>query len=86
MSVGPISSVGSSPTGPARVAQVPFVFGDAFELSGEAEHNLSRHMGAYWRNFVHSGDPNSGPAATPTRWEAFGGNESTQVWESNCYK
>ena len=60
-------------------AQVPFVFGDAFELTGDAERTLSSHMGSYWRNFAHTSDPNVGPASVPTKWAPFGANESTQV-------
>ena len=39
-------------------AEVPFVFGDGFELRGDAEVALSNAMGCYWRNFVHTGNPN----------------------------
>ena len=61
-------------------AEVPFVFGDSFELTGADELTLSQHMGAYWRNFAHTGDPNSGPAATPVRWEPFvGGSPKKQA-------
>jgi hypothetical protein len=41
--------------------QVPFVFGDQFELSNEVERRLSAKMGCGWRNFVHTGDPSEGP-------------------------
>ena len=61
-------------------AEVPFVFGDSFELTGDAELTLSKHMGAYWRNFAHTGDPNTGPGSTPVRWEPFvGGSPKKQA-------
>ena len=42
-------------------AEVPFVFGDPFELSSDAERNLSRNMGCFWVNFASTGNPNVGP-------------------------
>jgi len=41
-------------------AEVPFVFGDGFELSSEGERKLSDAMGCYWINFATTGDPNRG--------------------------
>ncbi len=38
-------------------AEVPFVFGDTFELVG-GEVNLSVAMATYWTNMASSGDPN----------------------------
>jgi carboxylesterase type B len=43
-------------------AEVPFVFGDQFELSSDGERALSRAMGCYWTNFAATGDPNRGPS------------------------
>merc|ERR1740121_2961381 len=57
-------------------AEVPFVFGDSFELSSDGERLLSRIMGCYWINFAATGNPNEGPTACakelslPT-WPAF---------------
>lgn len=42
-------------------AEVPFVFGDKFELDEGWEQQLSAAMGCYWRNFISDGDPNSSP-------------------------
>ena len=39
-------------------AEVPFVFGDQFELKSDGERWLSQAMGCYWRNFATSGNPN----------------------------
>jgi len=43
-------------------AEVPFVWGDSFELTGEKERALSRAMGCYWINFAATGNPNEGPS------------------------
>ena len=42
-------------------AEVPFVFGDQFELSSSGERALSKAIGCFWTNFAASGDPNQGP-------------------------
>merc|ERR1711966_521557 len=42
--------------------EVPFVFGDGFELSSDAERALSKAMGCYWINFSATGNPNEGPS------------------------
>eukprot|EP00041_Stephanoeca_diplocostata_P008658 m.128204 g.128204 ORF g.128204 m.128204 type:complete len:142 (+) comp17424_c1_seq1:84-509(+) len=42
-------------------AEVPFVFGDQFELSSDGERRLSAAMGCYWVNFAATGNPNNGP-------------------------
>ena len=63
-------------------AEVPFAFGDGFELKTQAEKDLSAAMGCYWRNFAHTGNPNAGPCAAPPRpWAAFapGAQETTMV-------
>lgn len=57
-------------------AEVPFAFGDAFELSTPAERMLSETMGCFWRNFAWSGDPNVGPggpcgAPNASAWPYF---------------
>lgn len=67
-------------------AEVPFVFGDAFELSGEGERALSAAMGCYWRRFIHSGDPNLDPhafgpcarGASPPAWPPFNGTSDAE--------
>jgi carboxylesterase type B len=59
----PIYSVnmGEIPTmGSFHGAEVPFVFGDGFELMSEGERTLSKQMGCYWTNFAATGDPNRG--------------------------
>ena len=43
-------------------SEVPFVFGDGFELSSGGERSLSAAMGCYWANFASSGNPNNGPS------------------------
>ena len=49
-------------------AEVPFVFGDTFELSG-GEVDLSEAMSQLWTNHASSGDPNrwQGPTAVRRR-------------------
>ena len=44
-------------------AEVPFVFGDQFELTTEVERAASRAMGCWWTNFAATGNPNLGNAA-----------------------
>ena len=58
-------------------AEVPFAFGDAFELTTDAEATLSRVMGCLWRNFAWTGDPNRGPGgACSAAWPRFLPGES----------
>jgi len=58
-------------------ADVPFVFGDGFELSSDGERALSSAMGCYWVSFADTGNPNQGAGgcakalSLPT-WPAFG--------------
>lgn len=56
---------GTGHLGAFHGAEVPFVFGDAFELVG-GEMNLSVAMATYWTNMASSGDPNiwKGPRST----------------------
>merc|ERR1719253_1989023 len=57
-------------------AEVPYVFGDPFELCSDGERVLSKTMGCYWTNFAATGNPNEGPSgclkklALPA-WPAF---------------
>ncbi|KAH8075968.1 carboxylic ester hydrolase [Aureococcus anophagefferens] len=44
-------------------AEVPFVFGDAFELRSDAEKKVAAAMGCYWTSFAATGDPNGAPCA-----------------------
>ncbi len=56
-------------------AEVPFVFGDAFELSSDGERQLSAAMGCYWSNFAATGNPNDGDCARTLKlpaWPALG--------------
>merc|ERR1719478_986467 len=39
-------------------AEVPFVWYDSFELTGDGERYLSNAMGCYWINFAATGNPN----------------------------
>jgi carboxylesterase type B len=60
-------------------AEVPYVFGDTFELEG-GELNLSRAMSRFWTNMASSGNPNQwvGPTATPPVVHAgFSGGAAT---------
>ena len=51
-------------------SEVPFAWGDYFELSEGDERTLSDNMVAYWASFAHTGDPN---ALNPTlpRWPEY---------------
>lgn len=69
-------------------AEVPFVFGDAFELRSDAEKKVAAAMGCYWTSFAATGDPNGAPCAKdlpawPTAATnnllAFGGNATTNA-------
>ena len=62
-------------------AEVPFAFGDEFELKSAAEKALSKAMGCYWRNFAWSGDPNSGPSDCKELepWPRFGRKAQEQA-------
>uniref|UniRef100_A0A7S2N025 Carboxylesterase type B domain-containing protein n=1 Tax=Alexandrium andersonii TaxID=327968 RepID=A0A7S2N025_9DINO len=58
-------------------AEVPFVWGDTFELKSEGERILSRTMGCYWTNFASTGNPNHGPSGCAAalnlpEWPVFG--------------
>ena len=59
-------------------AEVPFVFGDYFELSNPGERQLSSAMGCYWSNFAETGSPNNGSCSIPglPYWPTFGTSES----------
>lgn len=75
-------------------AEVPFVFGVPEELTTPAERTLSRALGCYWRNFVHTADPNTPPPSSepisapcahqPFAWPPFeaGPNEATMVLDT----
>ena len=69
-------------------AEVPFVFGDAFELRSDAEKKVAAAMGCYWTSFAATGDPNGAPCAKdlpawPTAATknllAFDGNATTNA-------
>jgi len=68
-------------------SEVPFVFGDAFELMSVDERTLSASMGCFWRNFAHTADPNTPPpngtpcARQPASWPRFrpGWREATMI-------
>jgi len=69
-SVVPTSSLNAGNTsvlGSFHGAEVPFVFGDSFELSTDHERDISAAMGCYWRNFACNGDPSIG-LDCPARW------------------
>ena len=58
-------------------AEIPFVFGDGFELSSAGERRLAASMGCYWSNFAATGNPNTGPCAAALalpEWPAIGEN------------
>lgn len=61
----PTTSVNEDPEelpymGAFHGAEVPFVFGDKFELMSMQEQSVSRAMACYWTNFATTGDPNTG--------------------------
>eukprot|EP00466_Bigelowiella_natans_P007461 jgi/Bigna1/81458/fgenesh1_pg.80_\ len=45
--------------GACHGCEVPFVFGDSFELKSPAELKLAQRMGCYWKNFASTGNPNT---------------------------
>jgi len=64
-------------------AEVPFVWGDSFELTGEKEVALSRAMGCYWINFAATGNPNEGPSGCSTaqslpNWPVLGSGDALE--------
>ena len=69
-------------------AEIPFVFRDSFELNSTEERALSQSMSCYWRNFVHSGDPNTPPMAgsqctggQPARWPRYNTERTQQIFD-----
>jgi len=78
----PIYSINEDPAelpymGAFHGADVPYVFGDNFELRSDGERALSRAMGCYWVNFAATGNPNEGPSGCAAglalpRWPALG--------------
>jgi len=66
----------TSTIGAFHGAEVPFVFGDQFEITGPEEKRLSDMMGCYWMRFAYTGDPNVGPPCdhfkgNPVPWPAY---------------
>lgn len=69
-------------------ADVPFVWGDTFELSSDGERTLSTAMGCYWTNFAITGDPNRGPddctaKLSLPKWPRFGNQRFDALELSN---
>merc|ERR1712060_669940 len=65
-------------------AEVPFVWGDEFEIVGHGEKRLSDAMGCYWMNFAATGDPNEGPSDCAAElslpvWPKFGKGDALQL-------
>ena len=62
----PVFSVNTYPTAPWGAfhgSEVPFVWGADFEMTGKAEHELSKTMVQYWSNFAKSSNPNKNAPA-----------------------
>lgn len=55
-------------------AEVPFAFGDTFELLTAKERYLSAAMGCYWRSFAYHGDPST-EACTAVPWPAYSSDQ-----------
>ena len=66
-------------------AEVPFVFGDTFELKSRAERDVASIMGCYWTSFAAFGDPNAAPCAKarPT-WPEAHQNASLLAFDANA--
>merc|ERR1719440_867116 len=65
-------------------AEVPFVFGDSFELKGKGEMALSQAMGCYWVNFATTGNPNRGPSSCSEKlglpeWPLFNNGDAIEL-------
>ena len=58
---------GTQGLGAFHGAEVPFVFGDTFELVG-GELSLSQAMSTFWTNMASSGDPNKWLGPTAPEW------------------
>eukprot|EP01052_Picozoa_sp_SAG31_P003645 SAG31_NODE_143_length_22627_cov_14.541347_2_plen_599_part_00 len=58
---------GTNNLGAFHGAEVPFVFGDTFELVG-GEITLSKTMSQAWTNMASSGDPNTWEGPTAPAW------------------
>eukprot|EP00040_Diaphanoeca_grandis_P038637 m.256942 g.256942 ORF g.256942 m.256942 type:complete len:658 (-) comp34847_c0_seq1:163-2136(-) len=79
-------NMGDIPTmGAFHGSEIPFVFGDAFELSSDGERQLSRAMGCYWTNFAATGDPNQGDCANTLllpAWPSVGSTGDVVVFKN----
>jgi carboxylesterase type B len=83
----PLYSMNSPQTeylGAFHGAEVPFVFGDGFELRSDAEKKLSEAMGCYWTNFADTGNPNHGDSGCAEKlalpkWPVFGQGDALEL-------
>lgn len=72
-------------------AEIPFVFGDTFELNTTVERDLARTMGCWWATFAQTGDPNtpddSGRRCSNVTWPRYtvSKSDSNRNRQSNRY-
>ena len=59
---------GTENLGAFHGSEVPFVYGDTFELVG-GEITLSESMSQFWTNMASSGDPNTWKGPTAPQWK-----------------
>jgi len=66
-------------------SEIPFVFGDQFELGSDGERQISRAMGCYWSNFAATGNPNQGSCVAQLNlpaWPSVGANGDVIVFKN----
>ena len=61
-------------------SEVPFTWGDSFELLGDGESALSEAMVEYWTNFAWSGDPNVGAPVRDAAAAATSSSSAATRW------
>jgi len=69
--------------GACHGCEVPFVFGDQFEIKDDEESLLAKKMGCYWLNFAEHSDPNGpcpGLSEKLPLWPAFRSKDNSSEY------